>query len=52
MHRHRSEACDRLALADVRALVEPGAVVAALADGTALALRWGEARGCYGDKPR
>ena len=50
MRLHRAEACNRLKLADVRALVEPGAVVAALADGTALALRWGECRGCYGGK--
>jgi hypothetical protein len=30
MRRHRAEACDRLALADVRPLVEPGAAAAAL----------------------
>ena len=51
MRRHRAEACDRLALADVRPLVEPGAAAAALPDGTALALRWGAARGCYGGQP-
>ena len=51
MRRHRAEACDRLALADVRPLVEPGAAAAALPDGTALALRWGTARGCYGGRP-
>jgi hypothetical protein len=51
MRRPRAEACDRLALADVRGLVEPGAETAALPDGTTLALRWGEARGCYGGRP-
>ena len=51
MRRHRAEACDRLALADVRPLVEPGAAAAALPDGTTLALRWGAARGCYGGQP-
>ena len=51
MRRHRAEACDRLALADVRPLVEPGAAAAALPDGTALDLRWGTARGCYGGRP-
>ena len=51
MRRHRAEACDRLALADVRPLVEPGVAAAALPDGTALALRWGTARGCYGGQP-
>lgn len=50
MRRPRAEACDRLALADVRGLVEPGAAAAALPDGTALALHWGEARGCYGGR--
>lgn len=51
MRRPRAEACDRLALADVRGLVEPGAETAALPDGTALALRWGTGRGCYGGRP-
>ena len=51
MRRPRAEACDRLALVDVRGLVEPGAAAAALPDGSALALRWGEARGCYGGRP-
>ena len=45
MRRHRAEACDRLALADVRPLVEPGAAAAALPDGTALALRFRDSSG-------
>jgi len=51
MRRPRAEACDRLALVDVRGLVKPGAETAELPDGSALALRWGEARGCYGGRP-
>lgn len=51
MKRHRAEDCDRLALGTVRSLVQPGDEVAALGDGTTLALRWGVARGCYGSQP-
>ena len=46
--RPRSEDCQRLTLAKVRPLVQPGAEALRLADGTVLALRWGVVRGCYG----
>jgi hypothetical protein len=46
--RPRSEDCKRLTLADVRPLVEPGAQVLVLADGTELGLSWGAVRGCFG----
>jgi hypothetical protein len=46
--RPRSEDCERLTLARVRPLVQPGAEALRLADGTVLALRWGAVRGCYG----
>jgi hypothetical protein len=46
--RPRSEDCQRLTLARVRPLVQPGAEALTLADGTVLALRWGMVRGCYG----
>jgi hypothetical protein len=45
------ETCKRLALKDVRPLVKPGDETATLLDGTTLALRWAEVRGCYGDRP-
>ncbi len=46
--RPRSEDCQRLTLATVLPLVQPGAEALTLADGTVLALRWGVVRGCYG----
>jgi hypothetical protein len=46
--RPRSEECQRLTLATVLPLVQPGAEALTLADGTTLALRWGVVRGCYG----
>lgn len=46
--RPRSEDCKHLTLADVRPLVEPGAEVLVLADGTELSLSWGTVRGCFG----
>jgi hypothetical protein len=46
--RPRSEDCQRLTLATVLPLVQPGAEALTLADGTVLALRWGVIRGCYG----
>lgn len=49
--RPRAEHCRRLALADLRPLVEPPAAALALGDGTELGLRWGPARGCYGGRP-
>lgn len=49
--RPRAEHCRRLALADLRPLVEPPAAAIALGDGTELGLRWGPARGCYGGRP-
>ena len=51
MHRPRAERCRRLALVDVRPLVEPPADAVALRDGTELELRWGPAHGCYGGRP-
>ena len=49
--RHRAECCERLALADLRPLVQPGAEALDLPDGTTLALRWGGVRGCFGGRP-
>lgn len=49
--RHRAEDCERLALADLRPLVQPGAEALDLPDGTTLALRWGGVRGCFGGRP-
>ncbi|MCP9861088.1 MULTISPECIES: hypothetical protein [unclassified Cyanobium] len=46
--RPRSEDCQRLTLATVLPLVQPGTEALTLADGTVLALRWGVVRGCYG----
>lgn len=46
--RPRSEDCQRLTLAKVRPLVESGAEVLVLADGTELSLSWGTVRGCFG----
>ncbi len=46
--RPHSEDCEQLTLADIRPLVEPGAEVLVLADGTELALSWSTVRGCYG----
>lgn len=46
--RPRSEDCQRLTLAKVRPLVQPGDEALKLADGTVLGLRWGAVRGCYG----
>lgn len=46
--RPRAEDCQRLTLADVRPLVEPGADVLVLTDGTELSLSWGTVRGCFG----
>jgi hypothetical protein len=48
--RPRSEECQRLTLATVLPLVQPGAEALTLADGTTLALRWGVVRGCWGDR--
>lgn len=50
MRRPWAEHCHRLALADVRPLVEHPAAAVTLGDGTELALRWGPARGCYGGR--
>lgn len=49
--RHRAEDCERLALVDLRPLVQPGAEALDLPDGTTLALRWGGVRGCFGGRP-
>lgn len=49
--RHRAEDCERLALADLRPLVQPGDAALDLPDGTTLALRWSVVRGCFGGRP-
>jgi hypothetical protein len=46
--RPRAECCERLALADLRPLVQPGDAALDLPDGTTLALRWSGVRGCFG----
>ena len=51
MRRPRAECCHRLALADLRPLVQPGDAALDLPDGTTLALRWGGVRGCFGGRP-
>ncbi len=50
--RPKAEHCKRLTLTDIRPRVKPGQETVRLADGTALALRWGVIRGCFGgDQP-
>lgn len=49
--RPRAECCERLALADLRGLVQPGDAALDLPDGTTLALRWSVVRGCFGGRP-
>ncbi len=46
--RPRSEDCQRLTLATLLTLVQPGNEALTLSDGTVLALRWGVVRGCHG----
>lgn len=48
--RPRAETCQRLTLADLRPLVEPGTDRHQLADGTQLALSWAGVHGCWGGK--
>ena len=48
--RPRAECCERLALADLRPLVQPGDAALDLPDGTTLALRWSGVRGCFGGR--
>ena len=49
--RSRAECCERLALTDLRPLVQPGDAALDLPDGTTLALRWGVVRSCFGGRP-
>ena len=49
--RHRAEDFERLALADLRPLVQPGDAALDLPDGATLALRWSGVRGCFGGRP-
>ena len=46
--RLRAEDCKRLTLADVKPLVHPGDALAILPDGTPLAIRWSDVKGCFG----
>ena len=50
MRRPRAHHCERLTAGELRPLVEVGAELHTLADGTALGLGWRPVRGCFGNR--